>query len=241
MDRADTLVGQPADGVEQGRSHLADSRELTFGVGRCVDTGDAEVGGPRSGRGSRRGVHRIQGAAAGRSRPSSTPSKRRGPSGVGGEYGLHVSSSEVERAAVHLGEREEPDGYRGDDAGPPLPPRSAQNRSGWDSAVTVRLPSGRRDDLDCLDMVGAEAVGACERAETSAQEIPGDADSPRRPAQSGEPVRGGSREDRLPRRARTDPGRAPAGIDLDVGERPDADRDPCCAPRGARRARNRER
>ena len=24
---------------------------------------------------------------------------------------------------------------------PPLPPRSAQNRSGWDSAVTVRLPS----------------------------------------------------------------------------------------------------
>jgi len=75
-------------------------------------------------------------------------------------------------------------------------------------------------------MVGAEAVGACQRVETSAQEVPGDADSWRRPAQGGEPVGGGSRQDWLSCRARADPGRPFAGIDLDVRECPHADRDP---------------
>lgn len=75
-------------------------------------------------------------------------------------------------------------------------------------------------------MVGAEAVAACERAETSAQQVPGDTNPRRRPAQSGQPVRGGGCENGLPGRARTDPGRAASHIDLDAGERPHSDRDP---------------
>ena len=104
---------------------------------------------------------------------------------------------------------------------PPLPPRTAQNRSTSSgsvlSACDVADDAVGGDDREPGDVVGGEAVAAGHRAEAATRRVADHADLRRRAVQRREPVRGGGVDDRTPPHPGLDAGGAGDRVDGDVG------------------------
>ena len=98
----------------------------------------------------------------------------------------------------------------------PLPPRTAQNSSGSDSAQTRRSRPSAVTISTAVHVVGGEAVLAAERAHAAAEGVADDADVGRRPAQPGQPELGGGLQDAVPLDAGLDAGDPPLGVDGDA-------------------------
>ena len=110
-------------------------------------------------------------------------------------------------------------------AGLPVPPRSAQNSSGWCSASTRSCSPVAGDDVEGQDRVAAQAEGARQPADAAAERVADEPDVGRGARQRGEAELGGGRRQVGAQRTGLDAGAAALEVDLDAAHQARVEQD----------------